>query len=883
MKKYTIFVGLFLLLGLASAGYEISDSSFGTFYPQDGFFSGYIQVSFENQSLDSLFNDSLGNEFTLKEVLEKNSNFVYSCKGGNCESSFVKGSGEWQEKTFQLDESDEIYVGLVFEEDIQWIESFSFNLSSDATESNESQIKIDFFDDGEVDMGNTKKGQDVSEEINYGCFDGNEDPQMIEIRNETFCQRIEFNEAPGFMVGAYLKKKTEGEANITMELYESTYGIFLDDCLINETKIETEGNFLSCEINHSVAEKEDYYVCLNSEDNLGNYEIYGYSSSNQEKNCGSYGGISSNENAAYSIGVKKINYGPIGTMEISNEISGSDYTLGDLIKEYIENEYGSLDCSSNDCYVPFKITSFQNQEITLNSIYLDYDSTIGSQTKEKLFQFEKKPAEINSVSQKLYLNNLFQLPSEEGKISYTLEFDEDEEPIFDQDIIIQKISINLHPLTAAANFPITFEINFNPEFNFSGYKWDFGDNSTLETSKGNRKSHVYTSVGTYDLNVISTTIGGEEFSKSFEVEVGSPEEMIQTKIDELESKIEKLKNDLLKLETFEKDEFNRKINIEEIETNLSYIKDDFGIASTDEEYKIIIDDLFSMRLPQTIVQIPTNKVSFYSQKGNINLNVLETIEETQINNTEDTANSILFWQQQNINSKISMNNILIKWDSELETFFRTFEITINPIYSQSEDFYFIIKKIDGLNFEGNISLEETPGYYYLPMTESTTLEFSTTEAFDFTTLPIFISPQLEKVLVEEVEEVEEENRFAILIAILVLLFIIGIIAYIFLQQWYKTKYEKYLFNERNQLYNVATYIHNAKDNDVEDSEIRETLKKAGWNNEQITYALKKYVGKRTGMYELPIKKLLERKEKEEKEKEEQAKQQQKDTKFNKGY
>jgi hypothetical protein len=267
------------------------------------------------------------------------------------------------------------------------------------------------------------------------------------------------------------------------------------------------------------------------------------------------------------------------------------------------------------------------------------------------------------------------------------------------------------------------------------------------------------------------------------------------------------------------------------------------------------------------------------------LNVLELIEEEQINNSEETINSILFWEQQNINSKISMNNILVKWDSELESFFRTFELTINPIYSQSENFYFIIKKIDDLYFKDNISLEEAPGYKYLPINKSTTLEFSTTGAFDFTTIPMFISPQLEKIKVEEIEEIEEQNRGAILVAILILLLIIGIAAYIFLQQWYKNKYEKYLFKERNQLYNVATYIHNAKDNDVPDSEIKETLEKAGWNNEQITYALRKYAGKRTGMYELPIKKLLKKKEEAEKEKkkQEQVKKQQEYTKFNKGY
>ena len=42
-----------------------------------------------------------------------------------------------------------------------------------------------------------------------------------------------------------------------------------------------------------------------------------------------------------------------------------------------------------------------------------------------------------------------------------------------------------------------------------------------------------------------------------------------------------------------------------------------------------------------------------------------------------------------------------------------------------------------------------------------------------------------------------------------------------------------------------------------ESEIRRMLKKAGWKSEQITYAIKKFEGKRTGMWEIPVFKWLE--------------------------
>ena len=41
-----------------------------------------------------------------------------------------------------------------------------------------------------------------------------------------------------------------------------------------------------------------------------------------------------------------------------------------------------------------------------------------------------------------------------------------------------------------------------------------------------------------------------------------------------------------------------------------------------------------------------------------------------------------------------------------------------------------------------------------------------------------------------------------------------------------------------------------------DKEIEMKLKKTGWNSEQIKYVMRKYVGKRTGMFEIPINKIL---------------------------
>ena len=79
-----------------------------------------------------------------------------------------------------------------------------------------------------------------------------------------------------------------------------------------------------------------------------------------------------------------------------------------------------------------------------------------------------------------------------------------------------------------------------------------------------------------------------------------------------------------------------------------------------------------------------------------------------------------------------------------------------------------------------------------------------------------------------------------------------------LQAWYRKKYENYLFKNKNNLYNIMTYIQNAKKKGMERNEIIENLKKAKWTREQINYAIRKYEGKKIiGIIERPFKKVLE--------------------------
>ena len=122
-------------------------------------------------------------------------------------------------------------------------------------------------------------------------------------------------------------------------------------------------------------------------------------------------------------------------------------------------------------------------------------------------------------------------------------------------------------------------------------------------------------------------------------------------------------------------------------------------------------------------------------------------------------------------------------------------------------------------------------------------------------MALFTSPEISRLPLTEVSigpGEEPKKRWWLFIAIIILLLIIGLGVYIVLQEWYKRRYEDYLFKKRNDLYNLVIFIQASRDKKIKDSVIAAKLRKVGWSSEQVTYAMKTHSEKRTGMLEVPV-------------------------------
>ena len=118
-------------------------------------------------------------------------------------------------------------------------------------------------------------------------------------------------------------------------------------------------------------------------------------------------------------------------------------------------------------------------------------------------------------------------------------------------------------------------------------------------------------------------------------------------------------------------------------------------------------------------------------------------------------------------------------------------------------------------------------------------------------MPLFIAPRISELqlidLGSGVGSSKNKNFIWIWISIGILI-VASFIAYVLLKKWYGKKYEKKLFKNKNQLYNLSQYIHDSKSQKLPETVIKQNLKKSGWTNEQIRFAMRNYSGKKTGMY-----------------------------------
>ena len=863
LKKLAVFTLIvfftFLSASVISAAFSIGNTSHSiskTYGPSFNI-SGWINISFSNEPTSSLFSDSFGNSASLEKLLEKNPFPSYSetCIPLNCKKDY-SATNPQTTKTFDMGAGSSKIVGLKFTGNVSSVNSINFDVQSNATASCLSQLKIDLFNNGTTDFQNNKNELAglACGAANYGCFNSSL-TSGVYILNGPYCQRINLSESPSIRVGAWVRKNS-GNLNIKMEIYEIRSGNSKGSCDL--PAVTSEGEYY-CDINYPVLQPAEHYVCIYPTTGTGDYRIKGSS----ERSCGFPGppGGIQGEVASYQIFAQGKQFASFGTVNVYNNLPDGE-TFSAMVFDYLRQKYGLrggvFECGTSGCIVPINLTSNAAQTVSLKNLKANYHPTAGDFEENNFYDLTETAPKVSSNFQKLYLDKAgFVVPKDLGNYTFSLEFNNNE--ILSEKIEIKNVPIikSLSPLSTASAYPTEFTLNVASPSNVSiaGYNWNFGDNTQPITTSINKSVHIYSATGIYQLTVGVTDSRGFSSSRIFEINVSSPKNLINATLYNMNRNLENVKAGIQALQPFYRTGLNNVLKIQNMTNELGNLTIRYNNPTNNEsDYNAILTTLLKIKIPTGVFkteQAPS--FLFLSEKDSVDMDVIKSIGGGNYSSskTEDYKNAVVSWQIENVDLFLNYNEFSGGYDSDIDLIIKTFEIRASPKNSSiNYNYYLIVPELDNMDFDRNVN--RSLGFVYVNLKDNPEFRFYTTEDLNFTELPLFVSPPISRLSLTGGEPLppEKSKTFIVVLVFLILIVVMGIV-YFIIQRWYKKKYEKYLFPNKNDLYNLAIYVNNAKKRGLSNSEIREHLKKAKWNSEQIRYVMRKYEGKNTGMFEIP--------------------------------
>lgn len=463
-----------------------------------------------------------------------------------------------------------------------------------------------------------------------------------------------------------------------------------------------------------------------------------------------------------------------------------------------------------------------------------------------------------------------------GMASASFNFSESGSSMFNQSEILGYLDVNMNisfyneSLNSTFNDSLGHSIKLGVLLNrIHNYNYSFYD-ITNTTINSNYQILVFNNAsfsmpGTAGNIIYQLNFSGVQIFKKT-ISITSTKSLVKAKIDDKYAQLNAAKTNIKTYDLFIQKILNEFLNMTSLEYDLKKVEMQYTNAKTEGEYKSVLQNLSYIKMPYAISETVTaNSITFRPKREIINLDVLMSIGEGDYGeNIEGYTDAIYSWNEQNLETKVSFKEILINYETSAAVTLRIFQFKFDK-RNMKNDSYFIIEDMGNLKFEEDILPMRESGYHYIGLSDiSDSITFSTTDNFNFISVPVFISPALYDLRPVNVGPYDDDTGtdkpykwlwFGLIIFLLIL---IAVIVYVVLQSWYRREYENYLFKNRNNLYNIMTYIQTAKKSGMERDTILKNLKKSGWTGEQINYAIRKYEGKKIlGIIEKPFKKVIE--------------------------
>ncbi|MEM4325782.1 MAG: PKD domain-containing protein [Candidatus Pacearchaeota archaeon] len=870
----TLFLAFIFLIDFSKGAFIIGSEnhSLQRFSTPNTNITGWINISLNNETINSTFygiyynilqNGRTGRKIkesnlTLREILRANSEYSYSCYPQSCKEYYSLGNEE-RTKIFSLTEGSTAAYGIniTSRSGVSEITKFSMRVSSDAGASMLPQLAIVFLDgENTFKWKPYKPSGEFSPNPEYGCYNERGVVEWGILSENPYTNKIKIKPTPNLKIGAEIERVENtpgGGGNFSLEILNQD----TDERGRCNVKIPSSNNIqqntIECipltedDKNFTVLEEGNFIISIYPDDESKNKFKIKYMSN---ESC--------YEEPVFKLFVKRGGYGPVGMFTINNtEIYGAseEFNIEERITNYINEEYGG-NCSKG-CIIPIKFYSNLNQQISISGISITYTDDRGiSNLKEVIGLLKEHQPKISSDYGRLFFEG-FAAPESIGNFSFELKFGG--RTIFRDNIEVRNTSLigSLTPITTAIFVPTEFvvQIEAPQRTNIQTYLWDFGDNTT-QITQINRAIKTYEKVGTYKLRLTVTDNFGAVSSKTFEIRVNHPMEFINQTILNNFQKINRIMNETRSFSLFQQQAINHSLNLTNISLELESIRQRYNIVIgiTNEEEKMnemreIVSQLSVLEVPERILITKKTDppIELIPEPSIINLEIVKTAAggNYSIRKTEAYRRAIVKWQIDNLDTKIKLNEFSVGYNAKTEPLVTVLELEKSEKRAIPYNYYLIIPELNNLVFDNQL-VRQHDNFYYINLKNVSRISFFTTEQLNPNQIPIFISPPLNRLEISAEEPLtttpgsEKGVTQIIFLIIIASILILGLVIYIMMRRWYKTKYETHLFPNKGDLYNLIQYIKVSREKGMPDEEIINNLKKVGWKGEQIKYVMKKF-------------------------------------------
>ncbi len=876
MKKIIFLVVLvsFTFFGLSFASVNLVNENLETNYSEGDIIKGKIFLTLDNQSTSSIVSSNFQGNKTLIQLIRAQSNLNvgmdYTCTTPDCGKKYTS-----QEFTsgFTINSDNKKYAGFVITGQSVSVKHAQFSVQSNVAAScTPQQIKIDVLDDEIEILANLNNNGQSCGQRYRGCYNLNNTLKTNITTGIEYCEKINLPASSGFIVGGEVKNGTSN-ANLTMKLYDITDGGIVGTCqLPKNTQTIQE---LSCVIDYVAPVSRDYFVCILTSNTSGfqiGWETLG-------ENCGIAQGLEYidgdfdlfAETAMYSASPNFI----VNDTNYNNQFGSS---LASKIDEYVASRY-NRECQNSSCIVPISFSG-ANQFIQIYNISLEYNSSSVLSSLNVLH-------ELNPISDFVSGNNL---SIDISKANFTIPFDSnedklkifiDENKIIEKDITIKDgFMFDIFPKAMAFGQTIQFSIMANRTINSSS--WNFGDNTPIRIVNGGQAVHTYTSqnISIFQIRVTARDNFGLETTKSFNVFVGNPKEFANFTITDYKKRIENLTIQISSQPSWTVQALEKAVQLKELRSRLNASENKFKTAITTNDFENVMLGLIELRMPKALsVVLSLNNLPLVTSLGSVNPDYIERISKKDIADNSKLSKGIVSWMNDKFSAEINFKSFaLIRDFEDNEIVASQFAIETKPIKKFEKTTYLIfgqdIEKSGVYKSEYPIKSLSGLGIDYVPVSssENEIYEFLINMNLPPENLGAYISPEVNYINIEVTPEKtcnldgfcsdnedadscpEDCSKTWITFSIIswIVLIIAFIVTYIILQEWYKQNYQKRLFPDENELYNLMNFIYNARRAKLSDEQIKVKLEAIGRNSEKIDFVFKKIEGKRIGMLEIPI-------------------------------